>query len=273
MGSWSSAERLTAAQKYERQSAAMGRGVTAALVELAAPASGMRILDLAAGTGAPALPLARRVGPQGRIFATDVNAEPLALARQRAAERGLQNLRYAVADAQALPFGNAQFDRVTSRFGVMFFPHPVRALAEARRVLRPGGHVALVAWSRFEQPYFAAIAGTVFHHVGGPLLPAGVHDPFCFAAPGSLADVLRRAGFEEVSEQVKTVAWTWPGPAEEVWEYFRAATAPFRPLLERTPRECAAAIEAEVLSAIRRYQRGPQIEFGAEIVLAAARKT
>src|SRR5258708_33681538 len=175
--SWGSTQRLTTSQKYARQSAIMGQGVTDALVELAAVHPGMRILDLASGTGEPALTLSPLVGEQGEIVGTDVNAQPLEIAAQRATAQGIRNVAFQVSDAHVLPFPDAAFDRVTCRFGVMYFRDVVQALREARRVLKPGGRIALVAWGRLEQPYFHAMAGTVFKHVGGPLLLACEANP------------------------------------------------------------------------------------------------
>ena len=80
MTDWSAHARMSAAQRWERASAAMGRGVTDALVEFAAPQPGERVLDVASGTGAPSLQVARRVGPRGTVVATDISAEPLKIA-------------------------------------------------------------------------------------------------------------------------------------------------------------------------------------------------
>src|SRR5512142_1695072 len=118
---WGSERRIAAAARWERPSAELGRGVTDALVEIAAAQPGMHVLDVACGTGAPALQLARRVGPAGRVVAIDIAAEPLKVAAARASERGLTNVRFESADVHQLPFADADFDLVTSRFGVMFF--------------------------------------------------------------------------------------------------------------------------------------------------------
>ena len=78
---WGSAFRVAASKKWRRQSAAMGGGVTQAIVQLAAAQPGMRVLDLACGTGEPAISLASHVGDQGRVMAIDINGELLAVAR------------------------------------------------------------------------------------------------------------------------------------------------------------------------------------------------
>jgi ubiquinone/menaquinone biosynthesis C-methylase UbiE len=269
---WGSAFRVAASQKWRRQSAAMGSAVTRAIVQLAAARPGMRVLDLACGTGEPAISLASEVGPQGRVIGIDLNAGLLQIARRRAAQRTLNNAGFHVADAHALPFAEASFDLVSSRLGVMFFHDVGRALAEAHRVLRSRGRMALLAWGPFEQPYFLTTVAIVARHVPGPVLSPGSPDMFRFSQSGSLAAELRNAGFARVQERTVTVPWTWPGTPEQLWEYFCEVTAPFRPLLASIPAENAAPINAEVVAAISRYYDGRQVNFTADVVLASAEK-
>ena len=270
--SWGSQFRLVAAEKWKAKSAAMGQPVTDALVEYAQPAAGMSILDLASGTGEPAISLALRVGPSGHVTALDLSAELLEVAAQRAQERGFNNFATQQGDAHRLPFPDASFDVATSRFGVMFFRDPVVALGELRRVLRPDARACLLAWGPFDQPYWQSTMGVVHRHVGGPLLPADGPNPFRFAEPGSLSEALRSAGFRQVEEETRTLPWTWPGTAEEVWEQAQAVAVPFRPMLERVPAEKWPEIHAEVHAAVRQYWDGEKIAFGARVVLASGRK-
>jgi SAM-dependent methyltransferase len=269
---WGNSYRLVASDKWKKQSAAMGRAATEALVEYAAPQPGMKVLDLASGTGEPAISLATCVGAHGQVTALDLSAELLEIAKQRAQERGLENFTTQQADAHCLPFRDTSFDLATSRFGVMFFHEIEVALRELRRVLRPNARACFLAWGPFEQPYWQSTMGVVHRHVGGPLLAPGGPDPFRYSAPGSLAEALRAAGFREVREETKTVAWTWPGTAEEVWEQARAVAVPFRPMLDRVPPQAWPQIQEEVYAAIGQYVCGADIEFGATVVLASGNK-
>ncbi len=269
---WGNQYRLVASEKWKAKSAAMGQPVTDALVEFARPTLGMRVLDLASGTGEPAISLASRVGEHGHVTALDLSADLLEIAAQRARTRGLKNFTTQQADAHSLPFPDNCFDLATSRFGVMFFREPILALRELRRVLRPGARACFLAWGPFDQPYWQSMMGVVHRHVGGPLLQPGAPDPFRFAAPGSLTDILRSAGFNAVEEETKTLLWTWPGPVEEVWEYAQAVSVPFRAMLERVPAEKWPAIHADVHAAVRQYSDGEKIAFGASVVLACGRK-
>jgi SAM-dependent methyltransferase len=269
---WGSRYRLIASDKWKAKSAAMGKAVTEALVECAQPRPGMRVLDLASGTGEPAISIAMRVGKHGQVTALDLSADLLEIARGRAQERGLNNFSTRQADAQVLPFEDNSFDLATCRFGVMFFRDAVLALRELRRVLRTEARACFLAWGSFDQPYWRSMMGVVHRHVGGPVLPPGGPDPFRFAEPGSLAAVLRSAGFRAVEEETKTLPWTWPGTPEQVWEQAQAVAVPFKPMLERVPVETWPRIHADVLAAIGRYVRGENIEFGASVVLAAGSK-
>jgi SAM-dependent methyltransferase len=241
-------------------------------VEYAQPAAGMQVLDLASGTGEPAISLALRVGTQGHVTALDLSAELLQIAAQRAQVRGLNNFTTRAADAHSLPFPDDSFELATSRFGVMFFRDPGLAFRELRRVLRPGARACFLAWGSFDQPYWKSMIGVVHKHVGGPLLEPGGPDPFRYAAPGSLSAVLRNSGFIHVEEEVKTLPWSWPGPVEEVWEQVQAVAVPFRPVLERVPAEQWPQIHAEVHESVRRYFDGEKVRFGASVVLASGRK-
>src|SRR5262249_19931082 len=165
---WGSSYGLVAAEKWKAKSAAMGRAVTEALVDYARPKPGMRVLDLASGTGEPAISLADRVGPEGSVAALDLSVELLAIAEKRAQQRGLKNVHFHPADAPDLPFADESFDLATSRFGVMFFADVQTALRELYRVLRPGARACFAAWGPFEQPYWQSTVGVVARHVGGP---------------------------------------------------------------------------------------------------------
>jgi SAM-dependent methyltransferase len=269
---WGSQYRLIAAEKWKAKSAAMGRPVTDALAEYAQPQPGMRVLDLASGTGEPAISLAVCVGERGHVTALDLSADLLEIAKERARAHGLQNFTTQQADAHSLPFADDSFDLATSRFGVMFFRDPTRALRELHRVLRSGARACFLAWGSFDQPYWQSMMGVVHHCVGGPLLQPGGPDPFRFAKPGSLSAVFKAAGFAGVEEETRTLPWAWPGTAEEVWEQAQAVAVPFRPMLDRVPEERWPEIHAQVHEAIAKYFDGKKVAFGASVVLASGKK-
>jgi SAM-dependent methyltransferase len=268
---WGSSFRLVAAEKWKTKSAVMGTAVTQALVEYSRPLPGMRVLDLASGTGEPGISLAQRVGPRGSVIAIDQSSELLDIAAQRARDKQLLNFMTQQADAHHLPLDGQTFDLATCRFGVMFFNDAQGALAELRRVLKSGARACFAAWGPVDQPYWQTTIKIVHQHVGGPMLAPGGSDPFRFSAAGSLSEVLSASGFHEVEESLQNLPWTWPGDAEEVFEYACAVAAPFRPMLERVPAEEWPAIHAEAKAAIERYRVGDEIRFGADVILASGK--
>ena len=144
-------EAAEAWRKWNPKMVIQSFAATEAIVSLAQVKPGMSVLDLASGSGQPALTLARKVGPEGRVTATDLVPPMLAIAEENARKEGIGNMTFQQADAEELPFSDESFDVVTCRFGVMFFPSCRRALGEIKRVLKPGGRVAFGAWGRWRR--------------------------------------------------------------------------------------------------------------------------
>jgi demethylmenaquinone methyltransferase/2-methoxy-6-polyprenyl-1,4-benzoquinol methylase len=120
-------------------------------VELSGVAEGARVLDVAGGTGDVARLLARRAGHSGRVWLTDVNADMLARGRDRLLDAG-HALALAQCDAERLPFPADYFDCVTVAFGLRNMTHKQAALREMQRVLRPGGRLLVLEFSRVWKP-------------------------------------------------------------------------------------------------------------------------
>ena len=269
-GEWNAFARINAAQRWRRQSAAMGRHMTEAIVAEAQVAPGMRVLDVACGTGEPAISLAHLLNGTGLVLGVYISPEPLRVAAQRARERRLANASFQQADVHSLPFADGNFDRVTSRLGVMFFADLPRALREMHRVLKPGGRITLLAWGPMQQPYFESTIGTILRVVPGSSLPDSGRRMFRFGAAGELAAALEESGFCGIEENFRVVPWSWPGTPEEVWDYFQEVTVPFKPLIEAIPEKRRETVTAEVLREIRRFYDGAQVNFTATICLTSA---
>lgn len=112
---------------------------------------GMRVLDIAGGTGDLARAFAKRAGTSGEVWLTDINASMLRVGRDRLMDDGLL-IPTAVCDAEVLPFPNAYFDRVSVAFGLRNMTHKDRALSEMRRVLKPGGKLLVLEFSQVAKP-------------------------------------------------------------------------------------------------------------------------
>jgi ubiquinone/menaquinone biosynthesis C-methylase UbiE len=265
---WNSFSRANASQKWRKQSAAMGSGMTEAIVAAAKVAPGMRVLDIACGTGEPSITIARLLQGTGEVVGVDLSGGPLAVAGERAKQHGLSNVRFQQADVHHLPFPANSFDRITSRLGVMFFAD----LQEMHRVLKPGGRVALLAWGKFDQPYFATTIGTILKMLPNIQLSATGEGMNKFGTPDVLAAQMREAGFAQVQESLEYVSWTWPGTVEEVWEYFQDVAVPFQPTLQAVPAERRNQIDEAVLQAMKKYQVGDEVRFTAHVNITTAEK-
>ena len=139
------AEELTykeeAAAGYDRAFARVTTHFIPFLLRAAHVTSGMRVLDIATGTGLASEAALRVVGPSGHVTAADLSPAMVEKARDRLAQA--KNTSVAVEDGQALSFLDESFDAVVCSLGLMFFPEPLRGLAEFRRVLCPGGRAAV----------------------------------------------------------------------------------------------------------------------------------
>jgi ubiquinone/menaquinone biosynthesis C-methylase UbiE len=174
------------------------------------------VLDVASGTGEPGLSAAARV-PQGKVTLADLAEKMLRVAEENAARRGLENIETRVADAGALPFADATFDALTSRFGFMFFPDVLGAAREFARVVRPGARVTAAVWGAPEKnPWATTIMGTIAKFVDLPTPPPGAPGLFRCAAPGYMAGVFRDAGLRNVTETEVSI----PGEFRDADEYF-----------------------------------------------------
>jgi ubiquinone/menaquinone biosynthesis C-methylase UbiE len=211
------------------------------------------VLDVAAGTGEPGLTAAAFV-PQGSVTLTDISAGMLRVAAEKAAGRGLGNVRTAVSDVSALPFPDATFDVVLCRFGFMFFPDMSAALREMARVAKPGARITAAVWSRAaENPWASLILGTIARRAELPVPPAGAPGLFRCAAQGCMGRMFRDAGLLEVTERKVSTDMVQPSP-EIYWAFMTDIAAPVVLGLAKTDEESRALIRSDVFEMLGRYE-------------------
>jgi ubiquinone/menaquinone biosynthesis C-methylase UbiE len=216
--------------------------INGVLIDAAAVTPGQTVLDLASGVGEPALSIAERLNDDGFVVATDLVPAMLTTTRRRAANEGREALGCCAADMEALPFADAVFDRVVCRLGIMFCPHPEHALAEAHRVLKPGGRAVFLVWGPLEEntifkTLYATITGAT-----GDLADGGDLTPFRYAATDALSATMRQAGFSGVAmreERIDAIV----APDSRFWQpaiemtfgdHLAALTPEARALMDRT---------------------------------------
>ncbi|MFP5318627.1 MAG: class I SAM-dependent methyltransferase [Acidimicrobiia bacterium] len=162
------------------------------------------VLDVAAGAGGQSLAAARRVGPSGRVLATDVSPNILTYAAKTAAQEGLTNVETLEADGEALDVvPPASFDAAISRLGLIYFPDQRAALAGMRRALRDGGRFATIVYSTPDRNRFFSLPVSIIRERANiPAPQPGQPGPFSLGSPGALESLLETAGFTDVRVEV-----------------------------------------------------------------------
>jgi SAM-dependent methyltransferase len=243
------------------------------LVELTSLKAGARVLDIATGNGEPAVTAARRVGPAGRVVATDQSAGMLAIARERAAALGLNNIDFRESDAEALSIEERGFDAVVCRWGLMFMPDLAKALSGLHERLAAGGRLATAVWSTADKVPMISLANDIVRKLAGlPPPPVGALEPLRLADTSILSKALTDAGFSDVTIERLSVAYEFDSPA--AFTQFRAdVSAPFRALLGRQTPEMRQRILDAVTDAAREYTGGDgKMRSANETILFAAQR-
>jgi ubiquinone/menaquinone biosynthesis C-methylase UbiE len=249
------------------------RPLTDRLLDLVQVRAGQRLLDVATGTGEPALTAASRVGPAGRVVATDLSPGMLAVARQRAAERGLDNVEFLEADGETLEGVDGAFDGIVCRLGFMLLPDPGRAAARMGALLVPGGRIGLAVWGRPERvPFLSAAQSAVRQLLGAPAPAPDEPGPFRFADEGSLSRVLRGAGFTHVGTEPVEVVAQFESP-QEYARFAQEVSPSMQALKAQQPAErYARIVEAVTAAAGRHAGSDGRVRFENEAVCAVAAK-
>lgn len=200
---------------------ALMQPVLDALLLQARPHPGERVLDIGCGAGASSLRAAELVGPEGQVLGVDISPPLLEKARARAA--GIGNLSFACMDAGREPVTGA-FDKMISRFGVMFFDDPVAAFRNISKALTPGAEMHFASWGEIAQNPFFTLPAQVAKRVLGPVpkTDPDAPGPFAFRDPERVQSILRDAGLAEIGHQVVDLHLTPEGDIETVAETFCA---------------------------------------------------
>jgi len=178
---------------------AFGMPVAAWLVEQLRLHPGQRVLELAAGPGDVGFLAAELVRPGGTLISSDGAQAMLEVARARAAEQGIENVEFRQLALEWIDLPTAGVDAIVCRWALMLCLDPAAALSEARRVLRPGGRIALAVWDQPHHNPWATIPRRALVELGHMQAdPADGPGMFALAQPGRLRELLEAAGFVEV---------------------------------------------------------------------------
>lgn len=172
----------------------------------------MHVLDLASGTGDLALKMGKQLAGTGQLMVSDINENMLNIAKRRLTDAGLvKNVDYAIANAEELPFADAQFDLVTMAFGLRNVTHKEKALRDIYRVLKPGGKLLVLEFSKPVSPLISGVYDFYSFNVLPKMgkLIAGDADSYQYLAESirmhpsqqALAEMFTQAGFSLVKYQ------------------------------------------------------------------------
>jgi ubiquinone/menaquinone biosynthesis C-methylase UbiE len=208
-----------AAEAWDRWGGFIGRWLspaTARMLDLARVEPGAHVVDVAAGAGEQTLEAARRVGPRGRVLATDISPAILRYARRAADAAGLPQVETMELDGErheSLP--PASFDAAISRVGLIYFPDQQRALKGLYRCLKPGGRIAAVVYSTADRnPFFSIPVGIIRRRADLPPPLPGQPGPFSLGADGVLASAFEAAGFHSITVEAVECPVILPSAAE-----------------------------------------------------------
>ncbi|WP_052052452.1 class I SAM-dependent methyltransferase [Halomonas salina] len=270
----------TLADKFNRYQHILMNGLSyhsrVALEELEL-SPGSRILDVGCGWGDTAIQLARMTGPEGEVLGIDCVDAFLEDARRRAEQAGVRNLRFEAADVERYAFA-AHFDLCFSRFGMMFFEHPVPAMRNVFQALKPGGELVFIVWRDIaDNPWLGLPKEVVLDF----LPPPGDNarscgpGPFSMADPDTVRQQLEIAGFTDIGFG-RNDGPVEVGDSVEEAVRFQLALGPagevFREAGEEAERQ-RPDIEAALRKALTPFEQGGRIVMGSSSWTIVARKS
>lgn len=255
----------SAAPGWARWEAVVATGLldaTDAMLDMAGVETGMRVLDIACGAGSQSLRAAERVGPTGRVLASDISATMLAHVREAARRNGLDNIETLECAAEDLPEQGDAFDAAICRLGLMLFPAPGRALEAVRRVLRPRARFAgLVFTTPANNKFMSMPMQILLRHAGKEPPPPGKPGIFALGAPGALEALLADSGFSDI-ETTLANAVLRVDSADAAFEMMQEAFGAYRAVVADLDPDARAAAWADVRACLGQFEndRGFQAE-------------
>ncbi len=220
------------------------------IIKQIAPQGEDVVLDIAAGTGEPGLSIAAMI-PKGKVIITDLSENMLEIALENANKKGLSNVEIKACDVCELPFEDATFDKISCRFGFMFFPDMQLAANEMVRVLKPGGKIATSVWNGPDKNFWITAAGATINRNMQLDPPAqGAPGMFRCATPGLMVSIFKKAGLQQADEKEVTGLLNVE-TADTYWTMMTEVAAPFVAALKQADEPMRNKIKTEVFELLQ----------------------
>jgi ubiquinone/menaquinone biosynthesis C-methylase UbiE len=254
----------SAPENYERFFVpVVGEPLARDLVKDAALKPGERVLDVACGTGIVARLAAEAVGPEGAVTGVDVNPGMLAVARAVSGDA----IAWREGDMASLPFSDGEFDAVICQLSLQFVPDKARALAEMKRVARPGGRVVLNVPGPAPKA-FAIIDDALAQHVG-PAAAGFVRQVFSVHDTEEIDAMLQAAGFKDTRVQAYQKDLQLPPARDFLWQYI--SSTPLAGIVTGADESARNALEQAVVTGWKRFESSDGVDIKQRVVVAHAR--
>lgn len=254
-----------AADHYEVSWAEQLRPAQECLLAHAAARRGERALDVACGTGLVTFALARAVGAEGHVIGTDISEGMIELATASAQRSGVP-VEFHRMDAEQLDFPEAHFDVAVSALGLMYVPHPERAIAEMHRVLGPGGRMVAAVWGARRACGWAEIFPIVERRIASEACPLF----FSLGTGDTLADLFIAAGLRDVEQVRLSTHLAYASDDDAIGAAFRGG--PVALAYSRFEPRVREDAHREYLDSIATYRRDSGYAVPGEFVIVAGRR-
>jgi SAM-dependent methyltransferase len=249
-----------------------GAVVTDAMLAAARPQPGEHVLELACGPGGVGLAAAALVAPGGEVVLSDVVPEMTAIAAARASALGIDNVSTRELDLEQIDQPDESYDVVLCREGLMLVPDPAQAAREIRRVLRPGGRIAIAVWGpRERNPWLGLVLDAVSAQLGKPVPPPGLPGPFSLSDSQRVEAILVEAGLQDV--EISEVPTPARAHSFEAWSTSTLALAgPLAKLIASLPEGGRQALTARLREAVDPFVTPTSVEIPGLTLLASGRR-
>jgi ubiquinone/menaquinone biosynthesis C-methylase UbiE len=246
--------------------------VTDTLIDMAGIRPGMRVLDLACGAGSQSIQAANRVGPTGRVVASDISATMLEYVRRNAIRAGLQNIEVLECAAEDLDETQTPFDASMSRLGLMLFPSPRGALEAVQRVLRSGARfAALVFTTPANNPFMAQPMAILLRHAGKSAPGPGQPGIFALGGGGILESLMKDGGLADVKARTVRAPLRLSATSDAL-EMMQQAFGAYRAVVADLSDVEKSKAWDEVYECLKQFETSRGFETGFEFIIGSGAK-